>query len=304
MNTKGVRVLLGESASCEASQGLRALYADIPGGMELTIVSTISTVLPTMKVVNPEVLLLDLALLQPDFQEMVRHIHRAAPNVPLIVLAEPSEKKAAESCVQEGAMDYLLKSSMDQQTLGRVMRSVLKQNTLKGLTDLLRDPLTGLYIREGFLTLGSQAIEAARLSGGTLVLLCALCEKLESIREKFGPRTAEQSLCDTARIISGCFRGTDLVSRIGDAQFAALAVNAAEPSASVLRQRVEKRLVVHNHESDPRGPLEMRISMGYWSPHDSRTFSEFLDAVEAGLRDSSRAVPAKSPISGELAPTK
>jgi len=284
MNTKGVRILLGESASCEASQGLRALYADTPGGVELTIVSTIGTVLPTMKVVNPEVLLLDLALLQPDYQEMVRHIHRAAPNVPLIIVAEPSEKKAAEDCLKEGAMDYLLKNYMDQKTLGRVMKSVLEQNTLKGLTDLLRDTLTGLYIREGFLTLGSQAVEAARRSGRSMVLLCALCENLPAIRQEFGPGTAEQSICDAAQIISRCFRRTDLAARIGEGQFAALAVDATESSASMLCQRIEKQLALHNQEREAWGPLKVRLSAGCWNPQDSRTFPELLDSVEQGLR--------------------
>jgi hypothetical protein len=88
------------------------------------------------------------------------------------------------------------------------------------------------------------------------------------------------------------------VARIGDAQFAALAVDAVEPSASVLSQRVEKHIAIQNQERDAWGPLEMRISVGYWSPKDSRTFSEFLDAVETGLRTAPPAIEAQTAMRG------
>lgn len=60
-------------------------------------------------------------------------------------------------------------------------------------------------------------------------------------------------------------------------EFAALAVDAAEPSATVLRQRVESRLTRHNQSRQPRGPLAMRVSVGYWGPSDTRSFPEFLE---------------------------
>ena len=284
MNNKRVRVLLAERENSEVAQGLRTLYPESAEGLDLTIVSTVNTLIPTLNVVDPEVLVLDVSLLQPEFREMVRHIHRAAPDAPLVILADPAEKEQAEACLLEGAMDYMLKGYTDQQTLRRVMQRVLEHNTLKGLTDLLRDPVTKLYAREGFLTLGTRASEAARQGGGTLVLLCAICKNLQTVREEFGPGAAGQALCDIARIISGCFRRTDVIARIGQAQFGALAVDAVEPSASVLRQRVEKRFALHNQAEDAALPLEMRLSVGHWAPRDSRSFSEFLDAVEAGLR--------------------
>jgi hypothetical protein len=46
---------------------------------------------------------------------------------------------------------------MDARTIDRVLRSALERHTLDGLADLLRDDLTGLYTREGFLALGTRA---------------------------------------------------------------------------------------------------------------------------------------------------
>jgi GGDEF domain-containing protein len=54
----------------------------------------------------------------------------------------------------------------------------------------------------------------------------------------------EQAVRETAELAGSCFRRSDFLGRLGDAQFAALAVDAAEPSATVLRQRVESRLAI------------------------------------------------------------
>jgi diguanylate cyclase (GGDEF)-like protein len=292
MTNKKLRVLLAEGASGEAAQSIRALFPESNGGLDLTTVSTMNTLLPTINVVNPEVLLLDLALAHPDPLATVRRVHRSAPGVPLIVFADPADKEQATLCLREGAMDYLLKGFMDTRTLDRVVRSALERNTLKGLTDLLRDPLTGLYIRDGLLTLGSRVMELTRAADGTLVLLCALFENLQALRDAFGPGAAERSLCEVAEILAGSFRRTDLIARIGEAQFAALAVDALEPSASVLRQRIERHVAAHNQERGPWGPLDLRISVGFWNPQDTRYFPEFLDAVEAGLRNNLGALEA------------
>jgi len=110
--------------------------------------------LATLEIVNPEVIFVDLSLAHPDPLEAVRRVHRSAPEVPLIVLAYGSDKNCATQSLSQGALDYLLKGFIDTRT------------------DLLRDSFTGLYIRDGFLTLGKRAIETAKRRKSTLVLLC------------------------------------------------------------------------------------------------------------------------------------
>lgn len=65
-------------------------------------------------------------------------------------------------------MDYLLKNHIDARTLDRVLQGALQRNTLKGLADLLRDPLTGLYIRDGFLRQFPMG-PCGRTNGGALL---------------------------------------------------------------------------------------------------------------------------------------
>jgi GGDEF domain-containing protein len=91
-------------------------------------------------------------------------------------------------------------------------------------------------------------------------------------------------LREVTALLTGGFRGTDIVARLGDSQFAALAVDAMEPSAPVLCQRLEKRVGMLNRDRGGWGPLELRMSARFWSAKETITFSEFLDSVEAGLR--------------------
>lgn len=286
MGEKKFRVLLAESGSGEAADSLRLLYPGPESALELSVVSTVSTLLATIELAAPETIFLDLSLGKPDPLEAVRRVHRAAPGIPLIVFADVADKSYAARSISEGAIDYLLKGFMDTRTLERVLRTALERNTLEGLADLLRDKLTGLYNRDGFNTLGTRAMETAMRSGGTLILLCTLIENYPSLQEEFGSFGCEQAVCETAELIGSCFRRSDFLGRLGDAQFAALAVDAAEPSARVLLQRVQSRLAMHNQSRQPLGPLVLRLSVGYWGANDIRSFAGFLDAVESELRQS------------------
>jgi len=171
MSEKKLRILLTEGDPAETTAALRELYPESQDGLELTIVSTIPTLIAMLEIVNPEVIFIDLSLAQPDPLEAVHRVHRSAPEVPLIVLADGSDKNCAAQSLSQGALDYLLKGFIDTRTLERVLRAALAHNTLEGLADLLRDSLTGLYVRDGFLTLGKRAMETAKRRKSTLFLL-------------------------------------------------------------------------------------------------------------------------------------
>lgn len=279
-----LRVLVAEEAPGRAASVLRELFPGDQSGMELTEVSRVSTLMASLKLVSPEVILLDLALTNSDVLGTVRLIHRTNPAVPLIVIGDSEKKEVSVASLREGAMDYVLKSHLDPRTLERVLRSALERNTLRGLADLLRDPITGLHIRDGFLTLGSHIMETARDREGTLVLLCARFDNLEHIRKKLGENAAQSSLREIASLLTRSFRRTDLLARIGESQFAALAVDAIEPSAPVLLQRLKKRLEALNNGNSRWGPLQLRMVARFWAGKGPRTFAEFLDDVEDGLR--------------------
>src|SRR5437763_11989222 len=253
MSARRLRVLLAETGSGEAAKALRALYPDPYATPELTVVSSIATLLPTIKVVDPEVILLDLALNSRQPQNAVYLVHRTAPGVPLIVLADVAHKREAAITLSQGAMDYVLREYLDTRTLDRVLRAALERNTLNGLTDLLRDPITNLYTRDGFVTVGARRFEETQQNNGSMVLICALVGNLQALRDRFAASAADRALCDIADVLKGTCRRSDVVARIGEAQFAILGVDAAAPSAEVMRKRLEQHVEVYNRTRSPWG---------------------------------------------------
>ncbi len=284
MMHRKLRVLLAEESTGMSAEILRSIFEEGGGELQLTIASTLATLIPSVKVADPEIILLDLAVGMRDPMDAVHLVHRSAPGVPLVVLADPNQKQYAAQSLSEGAMDYILKGFMDSRTLDRVLRGALERNTFEGLADLLRDPVTGLYARDGLLTLGTRCQEEAQRTGGKLALLCALFENLGTLRAGFGPGAGDQALRDVSGILIGICRRSDVIARLGDSQFAILAVDADGPTVGLLRHRLESTLEQHNRSRSPWGPIEMRSAVGLWSGKPPKPFGEFLDEVETELR--------------------
>src|SRR6266851_3292595 len=137
MTQRRLRLLLAEGSHGEAAAALHELYAGSDPELDLTVVSTIATLLPTIKVVDPEVILLDLRLNLREPLDAVHLVHRTAPGVPLIVIADPAEKAQAIRSLAEGAMDYVLKGQIDAHTLERALREALGPGTAhRALSDV------------------------------------------------------------------------------------------------------------------------------------------------------------------------
>src|ERR1700740_2077364 len=95
MTHRRLRLLLAEESAGEVAAALHVLYAGSDPGLVLTVVSTIATLLPTIKIVDPEVILLDLELSLREPMDAVHLVHRTAPGVPLIVISDPAQKEQA-----------------------------------------------------------------------------------------------------------------------------------------------------------------------------------------------------------------
>jgi len=288
---KTIRILLAGDASGEAAQALRALFSPPGHALELTVVSSVTTLIPTLGVVEPEIIVLDMAIAYPHPKETIRRVHRAAPSIPILVLADEAQKESAKQTLRDGAMDYVLREYMNDATLARVFRGALERNTLEGLADFLRDPVSGLYTRDGLLTIGSSTLDLTRRNRGSLALFCILIENFAELRETEGQTAADHAIQDLTAGLAGCFRRSDILARIGEAQFAILAVDSTGPGAAIVRQRLERALGMVPQRRESSRSLRFAVNGGIWTCEDHTPFPEFLDIVEFGLRSESFRVP-------------
>jgi diguanylate cyclase (GGDEF)-like protein len=152
------------------------------------------------------------------------------------------------------------------------------------LADLLRDKSTGLHSRDGLMTIGSSTMERIRRNSGTLALFCVRIQNLDEMRSEMGSAAADAVLQAVTPALADCFRHSDILARIGDAQFAAVAVDATEAGAAILRQRLDERLALLERQH-AGGTLRFSVNGGVWNYTDPTTFPELLDTIEAGLRE-------------------
>jgi diguanylate cyclase (GGDEF)-like protein len=273
---KKLRVLVAEVEGGRIAKLLESLFANGADSLELTSVSNEMMLLPTIRLAAPEVVFLDLGLFPGEPISALRGLRRAIVNIPLITAANFADKAIAERSLQEGATDYILKECADEISIERVLRSALERNTVAGLTDLLRDPQTEAYNREGFLALAQKAVQEAQRCGSQLILLTARLINLHALGEEFGPSGAEQGVKDVAELLRGAFRRTDVIARLGEGEFAVLAMDAPEPSVAVMVQRVERHLIALNKARAPWGELDLAVEGKFWSPKKGNPASELL----------------------------
>ena len=144
---------------------VRHLLADSAPEFEVEHVGRLSTAMARLVRQSFSLVLTDLNLPDSQGPATVRHLQRAAPNVPLVVLSGDGDLEVALECIREGADEFLVKGTLGFQALSRLLRLALERRqrmitpgeldrtTLEsiGLHLLRVADRTGLYVNVFFL---------------------------------------------------------------------------------------------------------------------------------------------------------
>ncbi len=134
----------------------------------------------------------------------------------------------------------------------------------KRLTELsLRDSLTGLYNRRGFMTLGKQLLDSSLRKQPEIGLLYVDLDYLKLINDKLGHSEGDRALGITARVLKSCFRDSDIIARLGGDEFVVLFLDTPGLTVESIRARIDKRLE-ETIETRPI-PFTLSLSIGYYS---------------------------------------
>lgn len=148
-------------------------------------------------------------------------------------------------------------------TYNRAMRHHAQCKTLEQkLHDAaIRDELTGLLNRRGFVTMADQQLKTSRRLGKDLFLLFADMDNMKWINDNLGHEQGDQAIRETAKAIRNTFREADIVSRFGGDEFAALL--SCDPKAhdqGQILQRLQNNLDAFN--AQPGRSYELQLSVG------------------------------------------
>ena len=119
-----IRVLIAEDHPI-VREGLRMLIASEPGMMLVGEASDGVEVVELARVLQPDVILVDLMMPRKSGLEAINEIKALRPEVPILVLTSFAEEDKVFPAIRAGALGYLLKDSSPEQLL-RAIRDVYR----------------------------------------------------------------------------------------------------------------------------------------------------------------------------------
>ena len=233
-----------------------------------------------------DIVLLDLGL--PDSQglDTLHKVIAEVPEVPItVVLTGTDDEELAVQAVRAGAQDYLIKGQIENNLLVRAMRYAMEryqiQVVLRSLA--LIDELTGLYNRRGFVSIGEQHLKLAARAKRGLVLIFVDLDHLKHINDTLGHQEGDRALLDTAKILTDTFRKSDLVARIGEDEFAVLAIEGHTNTAENHTVRLQKNLDAVNAGEGRPYKLSFRIGTACYDPEDPCLLDELVERADRSM---------------------
>jgi diguanylate cyclase (GGDEF)-like protein len=123
----------------------------------------------------------------------------------------------------------------------------------------MKDELTGLYNRRGFLAFAEEQIKLACSGRRELFVIFADVDGLKAINDRYGHGEGDRALKKAAEVLLTVFRDTDLVARLGGDEFAILALDCSPAGLVRINAHFEKALRIIN---DLDNPWKLSISIG------------------------------------------
>jgi len=267
------RVLVLEDSKSDALLVRHALES--LGGFEVTSVDRLSLAVRLLYDESFETVITDLTLPDARGLDAVLRIRDCAPEAMLLVCSSVADEALALRVIELGAQDFIVKGTLDPDTLARAIRfaKVRRQGERRLARLAHSDPLTGLWNRAAFSERLDHALAQAKRHATRLSVMYIDLDGFKAVNDEFGHDAGDSLLKQVASRISQCTREYDAVARLGGDEFAVLCTNLAEGGVAVTAERISRALSAPFEIEC--GPVSVTASIGIAS------FPE--NAVEAVL---------------------
>jgi diguanylate cyclase (GGDEF)-like protein len=145
------------------------------------------------------------------------------------------------------------------------------------------DELTGLFNRQGFMTLARQQLKIASRNKKWLFFFRADVSHMTWINDAFGQEKGDQLLTEVANIFKRVFRNSDIIARVGGDEFAALAVEAHYSSSNIIVTRLVQLLEDYNIKEKHLYQLSLDIGTAFYNPDNACSIEELKARADASI---------------------
>ena len=221
-------IALPEGSSDHDSLLLQILLSEVRGVLpELTthVASSEANAVDLAMRDIPDVILLRASFEQDPGLDLLGRLRRAAPEIPIVVIAQGHDTEIVDWILESGAHDCLLEAEVSSASLGRSLRYVMErqrnETTLRRLAKY--DPLTGLLTGQSLLEMLGRMLERRQkqpeLAFGVLVV--EVGDLYLTVR-RHGRAFGDDLMVCIARRLEHAARAGDLVARLDGEDFVLL----------------------------------------------------------------------------------
>jgi diguanylate cyclase (GGDEF)-like protein len=205
----------------------------------------------------------------------VEQIRTAAPDAPILVLADEGDEDEAVAAVRAGAQDYLVSADLSPALLRRSLRHAIerKRQEAQLAHRALHDPLTGLPNRALFLDRLGVALDRSRRNDASIAVLFLDVDNFKEVNDSLGHAAGDRLLSGLADRLQSMLRPMDTVARFGGDEFTFLFEDlAGEREVVLIAERIRRAV------SDPihleEGDITVAVSIGITLVTDPTTAPE------------------------------
>jgi diguanylate cyclase (GGDEF)-like protein/PAS domain S-box-containing protein len=161
----------------------------------------------------------------------------------------------------------------------------------------LRDELTTLYNRRGFMTLAEHQLKTASRMKKRIALLYLDVDNLKKINDSGGHKMGDRALVEIAFILKKSFREADIVGRLGGDEFSVLAMESTKMNVDILTQRLQEKLDLFNSRSSAEAGFSLSVSVGVFTrePEYPATVEEMLSRADLLMYEQKRSKKSGEP---------
>jgi diguanylate cyclase (GGDEF)-like protein len=196
----------------------------------------------------------------PDSLSALDHLCSAAPDVPIIVLADQADEDFGLAVIKVGAQDFLRPGELNPVRLARAVRyAIERKRSAVGLAhQALHDPLTNLPNRALFSDRLSVALDRSRRTGSPVAVLFLDVDNFKHVNDSLGHAAGDRLLTVLGDRFREMLRPMDTVARFGGDEFTFLFEELESEREAVL---IAERILRFSHQSLKLGDGEAAVSV-------------------------------------------
>ncbi|MDW7673335.1 MAG: diguanylate cyclase [Bacillota bacterium] len=214
-------------------------------GLEVFSTNNSQKALETARVVNPDLILLDIMMPELDGFTICKLLKATfeLQDIPVIMVTAKKDRFDIKHALELGAFDYIKIPFDEIEVVARVKSALRYKEQHDRLKELAtRDSLTGLYNHSLLMELFEKELAKGARKGNSLSFAMIDIDHFKAINDSYGHLTGDIVLKEISRILVESTRIGDIIGRYGGEEFGLVLPQVTKEQASVICERIRQNI--------------------------------------------------------------